>query len=248
MSAPHFLFRPPVIAHRGARAGAPENTLAAFKLAFSEGATWMETDIKLTHDGMPILMHDDSLDRTTNGQGAVADAYWTEAKNLDAGKWFSEDFAGEHIPTLSEALHYIISHNLHINLELKPCPGRTQATVMVTLIEAAKIWPQDYPPPLISSFNIDALIVASRLNPDWPLGLLLDSWTDEWPSLLKQTGATAIHFNEKCLTKDRVDKFVSMDLPVLAYTVNDPIRAQELLHWGVGAVFSDNPGEIIKVL
>ncbi len=248
MSAADFLFLPPVIAHRGVRSQAPENTLAAFKKAREEGILWIETDIKLTHDGVPVLMHDDTLDRTTSGKGPVADMHWAEMGKLDAGSWFNPSFAEERVPLLAEALRYTLDNNMRINLELKPCPGRTQATVMVTLIEAAKIWPHDYPPPLISSFDTEALVIASRLHPDWPRGLLLDDWHDDWRDRLSKANADSIHMKADVLSAERMHQFVKAEVPVLAYTVNDPLRAKELLHWGVRAVFSDNPKEIAKAL
>lgn len=248
MNAFPFLFQPPVIAHRGARTKAPENTMAAFRETVAEGIQWIETDVKLTHDGVPILIHDDTLDRTTSGQGPVADMVWSDMKNLDAGSWFNPAFASERVPHLADVLHYVLDHNLHLNLELKPCPGRTQVTVMVTLIEAAKIWSPDREPPLISSFNVDALIIASRLHPDWPRGLLMDEWQENWPELVKNVDAATLNLNADMLTQENIQHFKESGLPLLAYTVNDPVRAKELLHWGVTAVFSDNPQEIIKAL
>ncbi len=248
MTASTLKFDPPVIAHRGVRAEAPENTLTAFRQAIAQGVRWLETDVKLTHDGMPILIHDDLLDRTTNGHGPVADMVWAEMKNLDAGSWFNPSFADARIPHLAEALRFVLDNKLRLNLELKPCPGRTQATVMVSMIEAAKIWTPEFEPPLISSFDVNALIIASRLHPDWPRGLLLDQWQDNWPELVKMTDVATININEAVLTADRVQQLKESGHIVLSYTVNDPIRAKELLHWGVTAVFSDNPKEIIKSL
>jgi glycerophosphoryl diester phosphodiesterase len=248
MSLLSYPFQPPVIAHRGARGSAPENTLAAYKRAKEEGAVWVETDVKLTHDGVPILMHDDELDRTTNGKGLVADMPWSEFQKLDAGGWFDPQFSGERVPALSEFLAFVFAQNLRVNLELKPCPGRTQATAMVTLIEAAKVWPHSAPPPLISSFDVEALVIASGLHPEWPRGLLLEEWSEDWGDLVRRTKADAIHVDEEILTKGRVDAFLQARLPVLAFTVNDPARMKELLHWGVTAVFTDHPGQLIKAL
>jgi glycerophosphoryl diester phosphodiesterase len=243
-----FTFQPPVIAHRGVRSLAPENTLAAFQKTPASGARWIETDVKLTHDGVPILMHDDTLDRTTNGKGAVADMTWADMQRLDAGSWFGPNFAGERIPTLVETLNYVLKNNLHINLEIKPCPGRAQATTMVALIEAAKVWPQDYPPPLISSFDTEALMIAAQLHPGWPRGLLLDNWREDWRDIVHKTGASVIGMGDQNLTEARAGHLVHTRLPVLVYTVNDPVRAKELLHWGITAIFSDSPEEIIKAL
>ena len=245
MTLPDLLFRPPVIAHRGVRHDAPENTLAALQRVVDSGSRWIETDIKITRDGVPILMHDETLERTTNGHGRVADTDWADLQKLDAGKWFDPSFQGEPVPTMADALRLALNRNLNINLELKPCPGRTQATVMVTLIEASKIWPEDHAPPLISSFSIDALMIAAQMHPEWPRGLLLDDWQDDWAALVAKTSARTINMNAHFLTLDRVALLKQSGLPILAYTVNDVARAKELLHWGVDAVFSDNPKDII---
>jgi glycerophosphoryl diester phosphodiesterase len=245
---PVLAFRPPVIAHRGARAHAPENTLAAFKLAHEEGVVWIETDVKLTHDGVPILMHDNTLDRTSDGKGPVADMAWADMQKLDTGSWFGAAYANERIPRLCDALEFVRAHDMRINLEIKPCAGRTQVTTMVALIEAAKIWPKNKLPPLISSFDTEALMIAAGLNPEWPRGLLLDAWREDWAQIVRKTGASALHFDAKLLTKERIEKLTESRLPILAYTVNDPVRAKELLHWGVRAVFTDNPAALIKAL
>lgn len=248
MISPHLSFIPPVIAHRGARNKAPENTLAAFKLAKEQGAVWMETDVKLTQDGVPVLMHDDTLDRTTNGHGSVASMDWAVLQGLDAGSWFDPHFAAEPVPRMSEVLRFILEAKCRINLEIKPCPGRTKATTMVTIIEASKLLNEDSPPPLISSFDVEALVIAAQMQPEWPRGLLLEEWHENWANLVKQTGAGSINLSDESITRDRVDILLEARIPLLVYTVNDPTRVKELLHWGVRAVFSDNAAEIIGSL
>ena len=241
-------FLPPVIAHRGARNRAPENTLAAFKAAWEDGAKWIETDVKLTADGIAILMHDDDLDRTTDGKGPVADMSWAEVKKLDAGGWFSPSFKHEPVARLSDLLGFASKAQMRLNLELKPCPGRTRATVMVALIEAAKLWPETAPLPLISSFDVEALTIAAQLHPEWPRGLLLDEWRNDWRELAALVQAATIHLNANILTPERIALLRETKRPILAYTVNDAAQAKMLLQNGVSAVFSDNPGEILKAL
>lgn len=245
MSVDLPVFSPPIIAHRGARNRAPENTMAAFVAAHADGATWIETDVKLTSDGVPILMHDETLDRTTSGHGAVADASWEDLKRLDAGSWFDPAFAQTHVPTLAELLAFARQTDMRLNLKLKPCPGRTQATVMVSLIEAAKLWPEDAPPLFLSSFDVEALVIAARLHPGWPRGLLMDAWRDDWRDLMRQTGAVSLHLQADLLTPDRLHLLRENQVPVLAYTVNDGVRALDLFNHGVRAVFTDNPRALI---
>ncbi len=245
---PILSFYPPVIAHRGARSNAPENTLAAIRLAREQGAGWVEVDVKLTQDGIPILMHDETLERTTNGKGLVAEASWQDLRMLDAGTWFGAHFANERIPTLTETLHCVLDSGLRINLEIKPCPGRAQATTMVSLMETAKIWPEDVLPPLISSLNIECLQIADQLLPHWPRGLLFDEWDEDWLRLAEKAHADTIHLSEKILNSGRIKNLIRSERPILAYTVNDPHRANDLLSQGISAVFSDNPKEILAAL
>lgn len=241
-------FEPPVIAHRGASAAAPENTIAAFERAYAEGARWIETDVKLTRDGVPVLFHDDTLDRTTNGTGAIAEIDWAQLRELDAGSWFNTLYKGARVPRLSDGLAFALKHKMRFNLELKPCPGRTQATVMVAMIEIAKHWPENAPPPLLSSFDTDALAQAAKLHPQWPRGLLLNEWQDDWPALVRKTGASLLHINADRFTPDQIAVLRKLQMPLLAYTVNDPLRARELLHSGITAVFCDRPKAIIPAL
>jgi glycerophosphoryl diester phosphodiesterase len=239
-------FTPPFIAHRGTRTRAPENTMPAFLAAHEAGAAWIETDVKLTADGVAILFHDDTLDRTTDGHGDVADAPWADIQKLDAGTWFDSGFRGTRVPLLADLLAFARVTGMRLNLEIKPCPGRAQATAMVTLMEVAKAWPVSMPPPLISSFDIDALMAAAQLHPDWPRGLLLDEWRPDWRELVERTGARTINVNADILTRDRIEDLCGSGLQLLCYTVNDPVVAGELLRAGVSALFCDDPAKMME--
>jgi glycerophosphoryl diester phosphodiesterase len=239
-------FIPPIIASRGAPARAPENTLESFLLAHKDGATWIETDVKLTADGIPVLMHDNTLDRTTNGHGPVAEMTWAQMRSLDAGSWFSPAFSKTRVMALAEVLAFACAANLRLILELKPSPGRTQATVMVTLIEASKLWPESLQPPLISSFDADALMIAAQLNPDWPRALMFRDWRSDWAEQVVLTQASAVAFTADLLTPDRLSVLQSSPVPIIAFIVNDPARAKELLANGVSAIYSDDAGAILK--
>ena len=241
-------FIPPVVACRGACVRAPENTMPAFVAAREDGARWIETDVKLTEDGVPVLMHDDTLDRTTNGQGLVADKSWADMQNLDAGSWFASEFAGTRIPRLEELLVFARQANMRLNLEIKPCPGRAQATTMVTLMKTAGMWPATLPPPLISSYDIETLIIAAQFHPGWPRCLLLDEWRDDWQELAILTQATVLNLNVKMLTPERTKVLCASPVPVLAYMVEDSSFAKNLLQSGIRAVFSEDPARVLKSL
>lgn len=246
MSPKKIEFFPPVIAHRGAPLLAPENTLHSFMSARKSGALWIEADVKLSADGIPMLMHDDTLERTTNGQGKVADMSWADMQTLDAGSWFSPEFSGAKVTSLTELLAFSCAAGMRLVLELKPSPGRTQATVMVALIEASKLWPDSLPPPLISSFDTDALMIAAQLHPDWPRSLLLNEWRGDWAELAVLTQASVISLKDELLTAERLSLLEKSPLPILAHTVNDPVRAKILMNSGIRAVYSDDAATLLK--
>jgi glycerophosphoryl diester phosphodiesterase len=239
-------FIPPVVAHRGAPMRAPENSLESFVAAHEAGARWIETDVKLTSDGIPILMHDNTLDRTTTGHGPVAEMTWEKMQTLDAGSWFSPAFSKTRVMSLAEVVAFCAVSKTRLVLELKPSPGRTQATVMVALIESSKLWPEGAPPPVISSFYTDALMIAAQLQPDWPRGLLLDDWHDDWIEMAVLTQASTVTMKENILTPERLALLRGAPMPILAYTVNDPFRAKDLLNSGITAVYSDDVATLLK--
>jgi len=162
---------PKVIGHRGAAAYAPENTLEGLREAARRGAGWVEFDVKLTADGMPIVFHDDALDRTTNAKGEVAAASLERIRGLDAGSWFGPAFAGARVPTLEEALRLVLEQGLGANIEIKPCPGREAETAERAVAEILRLWPAKRPPPLISSFKPACLAAAKAAGIDTLVGL-----------------------------------------------------------------------------
>ncbi len=239
---------PSVIGHRGAAGLAPENTLAGLRRAAALGVGMVEVDVKLTRDGIPVLMHDDRLDRTTDGAGPVRDMPWPELRRLDAGGWFGPDFAGEPVPRLAEALDLAMSLGLALNLEIKPCAGREVETARLALAEARSCWPAGRPPPLVSSFARPAMAVAREVAPDWPRGYLIWRRPWNWRAAAAALGAATVHVREQSLTAARMKAYRSLGLPVLAYTVNDGARARRLIAHGVSALFSDRPDLVLAAL
>lgn len=247
MSSGLDLSLPSVIGHRGAASHAPENTLAGLREGARRGATWVEFDVKLTRDAVPILMHDDLLDRTTSGVGAVATRSRAEIAGLDAGSWFGPAFAGESVPTLEEALALCLELGLGANIEIKPCPGRARETARGALAVARACWPGDRAPPLVSSFDRDALDEARTCAPGWPRGLLLEGVPPDWRDRFQALQCSTLHVADRSLSADRVAS-LSGTAPVLAYTVNDPDRARALIGMGVTGVFTDAPDAIVAAL
>ncbi len=242
------LIIPKVIGHRGARAYAPENTLASFHAAADLGIEWVELDAKLTKDGIAVVFHDEELNRTTSGSGLVADTDFKDIRELDAGSWFAESFLNERVPTLEEALNLIIDLNLGLNLEIKPCPGREVETAEIALDIATRIWPDDAPPPLISSFSHVSLETAVDTMGDWPRGLLIDDYFKEWQEVAEHLGVHTINIDGNASTRDQIDEYLEYRKPLLAYTINDPHKAVELMDWGIASVFSDCPDVIREAI
>lgn len=232
---------PKVIGHRGVAASAPENTLAGFRKAAAMGVAWVELDVRLTADGSPVVFHDDDLGRTTNGRGNVAETTLDDLKALDAGGWFGEEYRGERVPTLAEAVTCIAGLGLGLNIEIKPDAGRAAATAQEALAVARASWPGHLPPPLVSSFRRDALAAAMRAAPDWPRGLIAETLPGDWREAVAELECRTVHLNQRRLTAKAVKAVRDAGLGVLAYTVNDALRARTLWGWGVAAVFSDRP-------
>jgi glycerophosphoryl diester phosphodiesterase len=240
---------PKVIGHRGAAAYAPENTLEGIATAADLGVEWVEFDVKLTKDSVPILFHDETLDRTTNGSGNVADMTYEEIRQFEAGSWFSDGFSGIKIPTLEEAVDVLLKHNLGLNLEIKPCPGREKETAEATLDVLSQIW-DDHERLLISSFQHVSLETARDMAPDWARGLLLggDEIDPNWKDLADYLDVTTINLGSRLITRDLCDDIMDMEMPILAYTINQPDEARKLQQWGVDCMFSDNPDVILENL
>lgn len=232
---------PRIIGHRGACGYAPENTIESIRTAADMGVKWVEIDVKLTKDDIPIIFHDDDLDRTTNGHGPVALATYEEIRQLEAGSWYADSFAGVKIPTLEEAVEEIINLGLGLNLEIKPCPGREKETAEAALDCLSRIW-DDHDKLLISSFSHVSLESALDMANDWNRGLLLDTqWPENWRELTEYLQVSAINIDGNNVTREQVEDIIDFGKSILAYTINDPQRARLLQSWGVDGVFTDVP-------
>jgi glycerophosphoryl diester phosphodiesterase len=241
---------PPIIGHRGSADLAPENTLAGIRRAHAEGATWVEFDVKLTADGVPILMHDDALKRTTNGGGKVPLTNFEAIRTLDAGAWFGPEFEGEPVPTLRLALELCIELGLGVNLELKPSPGRAEETARLALAVLAETWPErlGLPPPLISSFDRKALDAAETLRPDLPRGCLAARPPIGRPMRFERSACATLNVSNRWVRPKHIEAARAAGLPVLVYTVNDPARALALWDAGATSIFTDRVDLMVEAL
>ncbi|MCC7037879.1 MAG: glycerophosphoryl diester phosphodiesterase [Alphaproteobacteria bacterium] len=239
---------PRVIGHRGAKAYAPENTLSSIHAAADLGCEWVEVDVKLSKDSEAIIFHDEELIRCTGVNGLVKDFALAELREMDAGSWYGESFLNERIPTLEELLNTVLERGMGVNLEIKPCPGREKETAEVMLDVATRIWPDDAPPPLVSSFQHVSLETAMDMMEEWPRGFLMDEHLENWQELAQYLNAATININGNTATRDQIEEYMEYQKPILAYTINDQQKAKELVRWGVDAVFSDNPDTIMEIL
>jgi len=244
MASNNLLINPPVIAHPGASLYAPENTLAAFRKAKELGVNWVEFDVMLTLDDEVVVIHDETLERTTNGVGRVCDFPLSYLKTLDAGSWFNPNFANEKIPTLLEVITLLNQFHLSANIEIKAQPGKEEATVKKVLSLVEQHWNKEQAAPLISSFNLPILELVRKYSPTSRLGFLMDTWESDWKDTCDKLQAISVNVNQQWLDADKVNQIKVTQRALLAYTVNDPKRADELYAWGVDAVFSDDPGII----
>lgn len=239
---------PRVIGHRGAAASAPENTLAGLRKAKELGCRWVEFDVRLTADGRAVLLHDNRLRRTTDGRGKLAELSLAAVRYLDAGGWFGPSFAGEPVPTLEEAIAVLAELGLGANVELKAAPGREAATGAIAADLLARLWPRELPAPLISSFHRGALAAARAGADGIPRGVLFRAVPRNWRAIADSFGCTTIHADHLSLRRALVSEIRGAGYPLLAYTVNDPGRAQTLFDWGVTSVFSDAPQRLLDAL
>ncbi len=234
------------IAHRGAGKLAPENTLAAFRLGAQYGYRMFECDAKLSADGLPFLLHDATLQRTTNarsvwsGQSATAgDHSWAELSQLDAGAWHSRAYAGEHIPTLEGLARFCLANGHFLNIEIKPTPGTERHTGEVVARHAARLWAGASVPPLLTSFNPEALEGAQATQPELPRGLLLDTLWKGWLETALRLECAAVVCNYALWDTSTVTQARSAGLRTLSYTVNDEWAAERLIALGTDGIITD---------
>jgi glycerophosphoryl diester phosphodiesterase len=235
----------PVIGHRGAAARAPENTCAGLRRARALGCRWVEFDVRLTGDGELILLHDERLERTTNGRGKVRAQPLAAIRRCDAGAWFAPCFAGEPVPTLAEAIAVLAEEGLGANVELKAARSRAAATGAAAADLLSRLWPPELPGLLISSFLPEALMTARDHAPAIARGLLCGAIPRDWRARAERLGCVTINADHRRLRPAAVAEIRQLGYSVLAYTVNDAARARELFAWGVTSVFSDVPDLIL---
>jgi glycerophosphoryl diester phosphodiesterase len=247
---PHPPIDPPrLVAHRGLSAHAPENTLAAVRAAHDAGCPWVELDVQLLGDGTPVIWHDSTVRRCSDGRSRLIDLDLLAARQLDAGSWFGDTFRGERMATLEEMLALIDSLDMELNLELKLTRGRSVADLVEAVLPKllASLSPERL---IVSSFNDDALRFArqaaapSRLA----LGVLVAGIERDWRSRCETVQAFSVHADWKRLSRRGAEAVTRAGHRLFCYTVNDPTAFAPLWAWGVDGVISDDPGRFAGYL
>ncbi|BCR04196.1 glycerophosphoryl diester phosphodiesterase [Desulfuromonas versatilis] len=226
-----------VWAHRGDSAHAPENTLAAFAAAEAAGCDGIELDVHLCRDGVPVVIHDETLQRTTDGRGRVAATWLRQLRELDAGSWYAAAFAGERLPTLREVLEWA-EDRLRINIEIKSAAAGMAVLDLLGDFRRARV--------LISSFDHKLLAALRRDAPELPLGFLVDSRF--WRAGLRRavaSGAESFHPRQDTLSRAMLSACRDAGLALYPWTVDDDKRLSELLRLGVDGVFTNDPARAI---
>jgi len=239
MNETAFLRFPRWIAHRGAGKLAPENTLAAFRLGAAHGYTAFECDVKLSADGVPFLLHDATLERTTDGAGTAGDLRWDDLARLDAGRWHSAVHAGEPLPRLDSVAAWVQRHCHALNVEIKPTPGQELVTGRAVGAACAALWTAAASPLVFSSFKPEALQGALDTAPGIPRTLLLDRLWPGWWDAAQALGCTGVVTHHPLMDAALVDRLHGAGLRAWCYTVNDANEAQRLLALQVDGLITD---------
>lgn len=245
MPSSHRIVNAAVVAHRGASKVTPENTLASVNWAAQMGATWIETDVRLTSDMKLVMIHDETLDRTTDGRGPVLTTSLEEIQKLDAGSWFSDEFSGARVPTLEEYLDCILENGINLQLELKEVPGLERELVEQTAEVLRKKWPFGERGLYLSAFSERCLRHAAEILPDVPRCLALVAAPNDPVALMKDVGCQIIHIQDTSYNSpERYEILKASGVEFAVATVNDATRARELLSLGAQSVLSDDPALI----
>lgn len=241
MSSQDPIVKENLIAHRGASAYAPENTLEAIRLAAKMGAKWIETDVQLTADGHLVMIHDAKLDRTTNGSGLVVHSKLADIVSLDSGTWFSADYKDARTVTLEDYLTTILEEGLNLQLELKEMSGLEEPLVEATCAVVKKHWPIGENALFLSGFSERCMRLAAKQLPDVPRGLATAAMPRDPKARLEETDCQILHLQASFVSEQDMERLCADNIEFAIATVNDPDQARYFLERGAQSVLSDRP-------
>jgi len=223
---------PRIVAHRGGGALAPENTLGAIRLGAAMGFKGVEFDVMLASDGTPVVIHDETVDRTTDGKGEVSKMSYAELSGFSINKT-------EKIPRYEDVVRLCRELGIWANVEIKPAKGYELATGDAVARMTRELWKDAPVAPLLSSFSPVALAAAQEAAPELPRGGLCDALPEGWRSILKELGCTAVHCNYKSLTEKLAAEIHEAGYSILLWTVNEPVEARRLFKMGADCLVTD---------
>jgi glycerophosphoryl diester phosphodiesterase len=232
------------IAHRGASGYAPENTLAAYRRAVAQGVTFIETDLHLTRDAHFVALHDETVNRTTNGQGPIQRMTLLEARRLDAGSWFGSEFIGERLPTLPEILDFAKKHDVVFYLELKSDGfwGGDHALISA-LRDSGEI-----PRVIVMAFDASILEGLRKIEPTLMTALLYDGTIENPLEKALSIGARQIAVKGDLMTPNFLSEAHKKDIQLVCWTINQPAHMRLLAAAGVDGIMSDYPDRLLAAL
>ena len=230
---------PRVVAHRGGGTLAPENTLGAIRHGASLGFRGVEFDVMLAGDATPVLIHDETLERTTDGKGEVARMPYGEIAKFDAGAWLAERWRGERVPTFEAAGRLCRELGLWANVEIKPAKGVEAQTGRAAARIALELWRGAALAPVLSSFSSEALVAARDAAPELPRGFLTEKIPPDWKARMRELDCVALHCSYREIGKPLLTEIHAAGYAVLVWTVNDPREAERLFAWGVDCLVTD---------
>ncbi|WBL12936.1 glycerophosphodiester phosphodiesterase [Sutcliffiella sp. NC1] len=235
-----------VFAHRGAAGTHPENTMIAFQEALRVGADGVELDVHLTKDNVPVVIHDETVNRTTNGSGWIKEYYYDDLRKLDAGSWFDEEFTGCTIPSLEEVLQWIAKTSLQINIELKNGIVRYENIEKIVIDLVHKYNLKDRV--IISSFNHYSLVEVNKCAPEIETAILfMEGLYKPW-EYAKTIGATGLHCYLPVAVPELLEGANIEGMPVRPFVVNEEKHIAALVRGGCSAIITDWPKQAIKIL
>lgn len=233
-----------IIAHRGASKYAPENTMAAFKIAYDDGADAIETDVHLTKDFVPIIMHDEDVKRTTNGKGLIKDLTYNQISSLDNGSWFNKSFSNERIPTLEKFLQWAYKKNIRINLELKN--NKIDYPYLETIVYEQLVTFNMLENTILSTFNSDSIQCLSRYKKDVEIAYLTSN-ANRLFERTKELGVNSLHLKYKLLSEKLMHQAQNEDVFIRVYTVNKMSQILRVFEHNCAGLITDVPKKARKL-
>lgn len=230
---------PRIVAHRGGGTLAPENTLGAFRFGASKGFKGVEFDVMLERDARPVLIHDETFERTTSGKGRVPLLGYDEIERFDAGSWHSAAYKGEKVPTYEASVKLCRELGLWANVEIKPAKGYEAATGREVALRSRNLWEGAPLAPVLSSFSLDALGAAMDAAPRLARGWLTSKIPADWKATMERFDCVSLHCKHSELTRPVADAIHDAGYAIACWTVNEPAEARKLLDWGIECIITD---------